>query len=158
MNYGYARCSTNESKQDIHRQIKELKAAGAETIVFEYEHGDAKIKKELESLLETAQPGDTLITTEVSRLSRSTQQLCEIVHTIKTKRLRLMIVGSITVDCRNGEIDPMSQAFIQMSAVFAEAEWRTPRPKGGRLGEEKAARRTSPPYSGSTIRLMRREG
>ena len=122
MNYGYARCSTNESKQDIHRQIKELKAAGAETIVFEYEHGDAKIKKELESLLEAAQPGDTLITTEVSRLSRSTQQLCEIVHTIKTKRLRLMIVGSITVDCRNGEIDPMSQAFIQMSAVFAELE------------------------------------
>ena len=101
MNYGYARCSTSENKQDIHRQIKELKAAGAETIVFEYEHGDAKIKKELESLLETAQPGDTLITTEVSRLSRSTQQLCEIVHTIKTKRLRLMIVGSITVDCRN---------------------------------------------------------
>ena len=122
MNYGYARCSTNESKQDIQRQIKELKAAGAETIVFEYEHGDAKIKKELESLLETARPGDTLITTEVSRLSRSNQQLCEIVHTIKTKRLRLMIVGSITVDCRNGEIDPMSQAFIQMSAVFAELE------------------------------------
>ena len=120
MNYGYARCSTNESKQDVHRQIKELKAAGAETIVFEYEHGDAKIKKELESLLEAAQPGDTLITTEVSRLSRFTQQLCEIVHTIKTKRL--MIVGSITVDCRNGEIDPMSQAFIQMSAVFAELE------------------------------------
>ena len=122
MNYGYARCSTNESKQDVHRQIKELKAAGAETIVFEYEHVDAKIKKELESLLEAAQPGDTLITTEVSRLSRSTQQLCEIVHTIKTKRLRLMIVGSITVDCRNGEIDPMSQAFIQMSAVFTELE------------------------------------
>ena len=74
MNYGYARCSTNESKQDIHRQIKELKAAGAETIVFEYEHGDAKIKKKLESLLEAAQPGDTLITTEVSRLSRSTHR------------------------------------------------------------------------------------
>ena len=28
MIYGYARCSTNESKQDINRQIKELKAAG----------------------------------------------------------------------------------------------------------------------------------
>lgn len=27
--YGYARCSTNESKQDINRQIKELKQAGA---------------------------------------------------------------------------------------------------------------------------------
>ena len=60
MNYGYARCSTNESKQDIHRQIKELKAAGSETIVFEYEHGDAKIKKELESLLEAAQYVQTI--------------------------------------------------------------------------------------------------
>lgn len=120
--YGYARCSTNESKQDIHRQIKELKAAGAEEIVFEYEHGDAKVKEQLQALLEAAQPGDTLITTEVSRLSRSTQQLCEIVNTIRQKRLRLMIVGSITVDCRSGDIDPMSQAFIQMSAVFAELE------------------------------------
>lgn len=120
--YGYARCSTNESKQDIYRQIKELKAAGAEEIVFEYEHGDAKVKEQLQALLEAAQPGDTLITTEVSRLSRSTQQLCEIVNTIRQKRLRLVIVGSITVDCRSGEIDPMSQAFIQMSAVFAELE------------------------------------
>ena len=33
-----------------------------------------------------------------------------------------MIVGSITVDCRSGQIDPMSQAFVQMSAVFAELE------------------------------------
>ena len=31
-------------------------------------------------------------------------------------------MGSITVDCRNGQIDPMSQAFIQMGAVFAELE------------------------------------
>ena len=73
-------------------------------------------------LLDAAQPGDTVITLEVSRLSRSTQQLCEMIETIKHKRLRLVIVGSITVDCRNGEIDPMSQAFIQMSAVFAELE------------------------------------
>ena len=73
-------------------------------------------------LLESAQEGDTIITIEVSRLTRSTQQLCEIVEKIKSKRLRLMIVGSITVDCRSGQIDPMSQAFIQMSAVFAELE------------------------------------
>ena len=73
-------------------------------------------------LLEVAQQGDTLICTEVSRLSRSTQQLCGIIETIKQKHLCLIILGSITVDCRNGQIDPMSQAFIQMSAVFAELE------------------------------------
>ena len=122
MKYGYARCSTNEDKQDIDRQIRELKAAGADEVVFEYEHGDAKVKQNLNMLLESAQEGDTIITIEVSRLTRSTQQLCEIVEKIKSKRLRLMIVGSITVDCRNGQIDPMSQAFIQMSAVFAELE------------------------------------
>ena len=122
MIYGYARCSTNESKQDINRQIKELKAAGAEEVIFEYEHGDAKTKPELVMLLQLAQSGDTIITLEVSRLSRSTQQLCEIIEVIKQKRLRLVIIGSITVDCRKGKIDPMSQAFIQMSAVFSELE------------------------------------
>ena len=121
-NWGYARCSTNESKQDISRQINALKATGADEVVFEYEHGDAKVKEQLQMLLEAAQAGDTIITLEVSRLSRSTQQLCEIIEVIKQKRLRLIIVGSITVDCRSGEIDPMSQAFVQMAAVFSELE------------------------------------
>lgn len=122
MIYGYARCSTTENKQDIQRQIRELKAAGADEVIFEYEHGDAKVKQNLQMLLETAQEQDTIITLEVSRLSRSTQQLCEIINIIKQKRLRLIILGSITVDCRSGSIDPMSQAFVQMSAVFAELE------------------------------------
>lgn len=88
MVYGYARCSTNESKQDITRQIKQLQAAGAKEVITEWEHGDAKTKKQLQGLLETAQAGDSII----------------------------------TVDCREGSIDPMSQAFIQMSAVFSELE------------------------------------
>lgn len=121
--YGYARCSLAEDKgQDLNRQVRELKAAGAEEIITEREHGDAKVKQNLDLLLEVAEEGSTLICTEVSRLSRSTQQLCEIVNIIKKKRMRLQIVGSITIDCRKGDIDPMSQAFIQMSAVFAELE------------------------------------
>lgn len=124
MIYGYARCSTNEDKQDINRQTRELKAAGAEQIFLEYEHGDAAIKEQLSCLLEQAQSGDTIITLEVARLARSTKQLCEIIDTVKQKCLRLSIVGSINVDCTNGEIDPMTNAFIQMSGVFAELELR----------------------------------
>lgn len=121
--YGFARCSLAEEKgQDLNRQVRELKAAGATEIITEREHGDAKVKPHLDLLLETAEEGSTLICCEVSRLSRSTQQLCEIVNIIKDKHMRLIILGSITVDCRNGQIDPMSQAFIQMSAVFAELE------------------------------------
>ena len=80
------------------------------------------MKRNLQLTLESAQPGDTIITLEVSRLSRSTQQLCEILDIVKARHLRLVILNSITVDCRQGKIDPMSQAFIQMSGVFAELE------------------------------------
>ena len=122
MIYGYARCSTNEDKQDINRQIRELKVAGAEEVIFEYEHGDSAVKQNLQMLLETVQHGDTVITLEVSRLSRSTKQLCEIIEVIRSKHLRLMIVGSVTIDCRNGELDAMSAAFLQMAGVFSELE------------------------------------
>ena len=149
MTYGYARCSTNESKQDIDRQVRELKQAGAEEIFLEYEHGDTAIKQQLSSLLEQAQEGDAIITLEVSRLARSTKQLCEIIEVIRSKHLRLVIVGSITVDCSNGQIDPMTNAFIQMSGVFAELELRIIRErvrsgmanakaKGARIGRPNA--------------------
>ena len=36
--------------------------------------------------------------------------------------MRLVILGSITVDCRNGEMDPMSAAFLQMESIFSELE------------------------------------
>lgn len=155
--YGYARCSLAEEKgQDLNRQVRELKAAGAEEIITEREHGDAKVKQNLDLLLEVAETGSTLICTEVSRLSRSTQQLCEIVNIIKSKRMKLQILGSITIDCRNGDIDPMSQAFIQMSAVFAELElsiirarvrsgMENAKSKGKRIGRPHTTKENIPP-------------
>ena len=122
MTYGYARCSTNESKQDINRQVRELKAAGAEEIYLEYEHGDSKVKPQQEAMFAAAAPGDTVIVLEVPRLARSTQQLCQIIDTIREKHLRLVIVGSITLDCGRGHADPMSEAFLQMAGVFSQLE------------------------------------
>ncbi len=122
MIYGYARCSTNESKQDIQRQVRELKAAGAEQIFLEYEHGDSTVKPQQAQMLEQAKAGDSIITLEVPRLARSTQQLCQIIDTVREKRLRLVILGSITLDCRSGKPDPMSEAFLQMAGVFSQLE------------------------------------
>ena len=122
MDYGYSRCSTNETKQDINRQVRELKAAGAVEIFMEYEHGDAKVKSQQAQMFAQAQAGDTIIVLEVSRLARSTQQLCEIIEIVREKHLRLVIVGSITLDCRNGQADPMSEAFLQMAGVFSQLE------------------------------------
>ena len=41
---------------------------------------------------------------------------------MREKHLRLVIVGSITLDCRSGQPDPMSEAFLQMAGVFSQLE------------------------------------
>ena len=124
MIYGYARCSTNENRQDIDRQVRELKAAGAEEVYIEYEHGDAAVKQQLSVLLDIAESGSQIMVLEISRLARSTKQLCEIIDKIKERHLCLRVLGSITVDCTSGVLDPTVNAFVQMSGVFAELELR----------------------------------
>ena len=124
MIFGYARCSTDETKQDIQRQTRELITLGAneESIYFEYESGTKKDRIEFNKMLKATNEGDTIVTTEVSRLSRSTQHLCEIIDIIKDKKLKLIIGNTMTIDCTKGELDPMTNAFLQMSGVFAELE------------------------------------
>jgi len=60
--YGYCRCSTDENKQDISRQVRELKEMGAvpETIFTEYISGMKENKVELQKLLNVIRSGDTL--------------------------------------------------------------------------------------------------
>ena len=36
--------------------------------------------------------------------------------------MRFVIIGSITLDCRQGQPDPMSEAFLQMAGVFSQLE------------------------------------
>lgn len=125
MVYGYCRCSTNETKQDITRQKRELKELGAvdATIFMEYESGIKINRPELLKLLSTVKAGDTIVTTEISRITRSTKQLCDIIELIKTQQLKLVIKNSIIIDCTAGkDIDPMTKAFLQMAGVFAELE------------------------------------
>ena len=109
---------------DIYKEVTDriIAQLGNGIIRWEFQHGDSKAKRELNALLDEMQAGDTLITLEVSLLSRSTQQLCEIIDIIREKHLRLIILGSITIDCRDGKIDPMSEAFMKMAGVFSELE------------------------------------
>ena len=123
MMYGYARCSTNEKQQDIDRQIRELKKLGIakSNVYLEYESGAKVDRAQFSRLLEAVKPGDTVATTEVSRLTRSTKQLCEIIDFAKEKKLKL-IIGTFVVDCSREEIDPMTDGMLKMMGVFAEME------------------------------------
>lgn len=123
MIYGYARCSTNEELQDIDRQKRELKKLGAtdQTIYFEYESGRKDDRIEFKKMMDVVEEGDTIITTEVSRLTRSTKMLCEIIEDIKLKKLKL-VIDSFVVDCTKGEMDAMTEGMLKMWGVFAEIE------------------------------------
>lgn len=148
MIYGYCRCSTDDTKQDINRQVKELKEMGAtpETIYKEYISGTKKDKIELNRMLNAVHAGDTIVVTEISRITRSTRQLLEFIDIMKERRLKLEIKNSITIDCRNGEdIDPMTNAMLQIAGVFAELERNmiSERVKSG-MRMAKARRETHP--------------
>lgn len=121
MIYGYARCSTNENLQDIQTQVRELKKLGAERIFQEYASGTKKDREQLNLLLDLIKENDTLIAVEVSRISRSTQQLLEIIEFAKNKKIKL-IIGSFTLDFTKGEYDPVTMGMIQMMGVFSELE------------------------------------
>jgi len=120
MVYGYARCSTNETKQDVERQLRDLRNLGATEIYHEYETGMKQNRPELSKLLSRIEEGDTIVTTEVSRITRSLKQLCDVIEYAKQKRLRL-IIGNFVIDC-SGEIDHMTEAMLQMMGVFAQLE------------------------------------
>jgi DNA invertase Pin-like site-specific DNA recombinase len=120
--YGYARCSTNEKMQDINRQVRELKQQGATdtTIYLEYESGTKENRAELNKLLNIVKSGDTVIATEVSRITRSTKQLCEIIELAKERHIKL-ILGNFVVDCSK-ELAPMTEGMLKMMRVFSELE------------------------------------
>lgn len=122
MKYGYARCSTNETKQDISRQIRELQNMGVDrsNVFLEYESGTKINRVELARLLATIKNGDWIVSTEVSRITRSTKQLCEIIEVAKEKHL-MLIFGTFVVDCTK-ELDPMTEGMLKMMGVFSEIE------------------------------------
>ena len=94
-----------------------------DNIFFEYESGAKDDRRELNRLMQIVKPGDSIISLEVSRLTRSTQKLCEIIKKVQEKQIKLVIAGSITIDCSPGkELDAISKGMMLMWGVFAELE------------------------------------
>lgn len=156
MYYGYARCSTNEDRQDISRQVRELKLLGVKEaeIYREYESAGKKYRTELARLLQAVSQGDSIYATEVSRITRSTKQLCEFVEFAKEKKIRL-VFGSFVVDCTGSTLDPFVEATLKIIGVFAEIErniiaervksgMRNAKAKGKRIGRPKTTRDNLP--------------
>ena len=148
--YGYARCSTDETKQDIDRQRRELLTMGVPDenhIYWEYASGADEGRKALKELLAVLQPGDTVICTEISRLTRSTAHLCGLLEAFRDKSLCL-VAGGLKIDFRASDGDPMTIGMVQMLGVFAEMERRitSERVKSGLANARAKGKKLGRPY------------
>ena len=77
---GYARCSTAD--QNLDWQLDALKENGCERIYQEKVTGTKKERPELNRMLDALRNGDTVLVCELTRLSRSTKDLFELVERI----------------------------------------------------------------------------
>lgn len=71
---------------------------------------------QLKRLLDVVANGDTIIATEVSRITRSTKQLCEIIEFAKNKKIKL-ILGTFIVDCTNN-LDSVTEGMLKIIRSF----------------------------------------
>lgn len=78
---GYARVSTLD--QNLDRQIDQLQAAGCERIYQEKITGTRRERPELDRMIEALREGDTIIISELTRLSRSVKDLFSLVEQIQ---------------------------------------------------------------------------
>ena len=79
---GYARCSTVE--QNLDWQVDALKKEGCQRIYQEKFTGTKIERPELTKMLDALREGDTVIVCELTRLSRSTKDLFELVDRINS--------------------------------------------------------------------------
>lgn len=114
MIYGYARVSTQD--QNVHLQTDALKKAGCERI-FTEKGSAAKERPVLSQLLETLEPGDSLIVWKLDRLGRSLKELITLVNQFSERNIVFTsLQDSINTNTAQGRL------FFGIIASLAEFE------------------------------------
>jgi DNA invertase Pin-like site-specific DNA recombinase len=94
--FGYMRVPTFD--QNLDRQEQQLKEVGCEQIFYEKVTGTKRDRPELNRMLEYLRPSDTVIVTDLTRLSRSTKDLLEITELIAAKGAHLQSLKESWLD------------------------------------------------------------
>ena len=116
---GYARTSTSDQVAGFEAQLRELQDAGCEHVYSEQVSSVAQ-RGELEEALRYVRKGDTLVTTKLDRLARSTQHLLKIVEGLEEKGvgLRILDFAGTDVDTKS----PAGKMMITMFGAMAQFE------------------------------------
>lgn len=125
--YCYKRASTD--KQDFLRQDKILNDKGYINGVnceFVEEHFTGKTIKRpvFENLIKNKlQEGDTLVATELSRISRSVKDFNNLIdELLKKKKVNIFIIKENFNLLANGNMDAMTKLILNITSAFAEFE------------------------------------
>ena len=120
MEYLYARCSTNEERQNLLRQIKFGEAHGVkpENMFKEYISGSKDSRPELDRLLNIVKEGDVIYCSSIDRLTRSLKHFISLIEFSKEKKIKL-VLGDFEVDCR-GELSALMQGQLLMLSMVSE--------------------------------------
>lgn len=116
MKIGYARVSTVD--QNLDRQMLALKEAGCEKIYKEKLSGMKLDRKELQRMLSELQTGDTIIVKELTRVSRSTVDLLQLVKQITDKGCFIKSLSESWLDTTSAS----GKLMLTMMAGIAEFE------------------------------------
>lgn len=115
---GYIRVSSHDQNQE--RQIKQLKEIGIDIIYQEKVSGATMDRKELQKMLNELQAGDTVYVTDLTRITRSTQDLFLLIDCIKSKNVNLKSLKDTWLDL--SEDNPYSQFLITVMAGVNQLE------------------------------------
>ncbi len=113
---GYKRCSTQEQKLD--RQTDILNQYGVDKIFEEKITGTKRDRQELNKMLEMLRKGDIVVVTDLTRLSRSTKDLFEIVETINNNGAEIKSLKESWLDTTT----PQGKLLFTIFAGLAQFE------------------------------------
>jgi len=136
MKYGYARVSTKT--QDLKTQITRLEEAKCDRVFSDKLSGKNRKRPQLQEMLSLLKKGDSVVVVELSRLGRSTLDVCKIAQEIAEAESNLVFLEQgIDTSTATGKM------MFQMLAVIAEFERSliTQRTQEGRAAAMKAGKK-----------------
>ncbi|WP_282156247.1 recombinase family protein [Cytobacillus gottheilii] len=115
---GYIRVSS--AGQNPSRQIQQLKEFGMDIIFEEKVSGATKDREQLKRMLEGLKEGDIIYVTDLTRITRSTQDLFELIDYIRRKKANLKSLKDTWLDLSKD--NPYSQFLITVMAGVNQLE------------------------------------
>jgi len=121
----YLRVSTDRQdlenqKLEIENYTKKLGLQVDQWIQVEMSSRKSFDKRKIDNLLSSLKKGDTLIVSELSRLSRSIREIHNILHSLMEKKINLHIIKQNIVT--NGENDMTTKILVTVLSMVSEME------------------------------------